>query len=144
MEVTRQQIAELYGVAVKTVDNWSTEGMPGSGTTRDLGEVVRWRRARDKHGDGDVSKAELEKEKLRIANEHAELKLREARGELISRPGAEASFTALINSVRSRLEAMPEELASGLPGDQRADFVADAKNKVRLVCKEMESWAEVD
>ncbi len=120
--------------------------MPGEKGAWDLSEIAKWRLARVPHrkaaaaGDGsdDDSKTALECEKLRIDNEHRALKLAKARGALVERDAVAVAISQMFHRVRSRLEALPDELASSWPPEIRADSLADSREKVALALKDLE------
>ncbi len=142
---TLGEVAEIFGVSREAVKNWRSgpDKMPGQAGAWPLWEIVRWRFAKTVL---EPQKADEQREKLELAKlatevQSRQLKLKREAGELVNRAAAIARVTEMFNTVRQRLLAVPEELASGLPQSVRSEMVADLKHKMNLVCKEFESWA---
>ncbi len=147
-------VAKFFGVTEGAVRKWINKGMPREHGERarhyryDLSVIYVWRQqieedARDASAPGqdDQESAELEREKERIDVAHRRLKYLNEAGKLILRDVAIGEIQNMLNRIRSRLEALPEELGSSMPPDVRADYIQDAKHKVRLVLTEIAGWA---
>lgn len=148
---TQKEIAAFFGIALKEFHKWVADGCPGRtrGGTYDLWWIFRWRlqdlatKAAGRTGaPKDASKAEQERIKLIIANQKGLLELQQMQGELVSRKDAISHFEQMANRIRQRLEAIPAELVAGVPQEIRADLLADANHKVRLVLTEIASWSD--
>lgn len=149
--------AAFFGVTPSTYQRWLDLGLPAK-TDRgwDLLWALRWRFRRlveEQRGqgqgrggltdiDGDKSHGELTKDKLLIHNTKAMLELRKLNDELIEVSAVEAEVRSMITAVRQRLQALPGELAAGIPPELRAEFVSDAGHVVENVCRQMAAWAE--
>lgn len=141
------EVASFFGISSTTIySSWKVRGMPGSDGAYDLGEIARWYvKWQPKQGGdsgGDKTKTELECEKLEIENERRRLKLEMERGKLVLREATILEQEHVNHRIRSRLEAIPEELAASLPPELRADYLGDAKQKISLVLRELESYAD--
>lgn len=135
-----QEACRFFDVSREAFSQWRAAGMPvEKDGSFDLIKIMRWKiKAR---GITTASEQQLKCEKLEIQNAAARLKLREQQGELVSRTVVKAKLSDLFHRIRSRLEALPGELATVVAASQRTEFVADAKHKVRLVLREMQSWS---
>lgn len=152
---TQADAARLLGVSRKTIHEWSRKpGFPESIDGKyTLIDVYDWWRETiagvtigpqydmpDGGGSG-KTKTELECEKLEVENERKRLKLEQERGKLVSREAVRNEIERLFHRIRSRFESAPEELASSLPPELRADYLMDAKMKVSLILRELEADA---
>lgn len=61
-----------------------------------------------------------------------ELLVRKLRGELVSRDSVERWVSKAFAEVKSRLEALPDEVAGVLPPDQRASVANDMRESIAL------------
>lgn len=143
---TMTSVARFFEVARPTLKDWRNRGMPVREDSRyDLREIFRWWKAdklpRIQHNQPKANTDNLEQQKLEIEVAHKRLKLQIDAGELVQRELAHAMVENMFHRVRTRLEAIPEELSSSLPPEIRATYIEDAKQKVRLVLREMENWS---
>jgi len=142
---TLGEVAAFFGVATQTVKQWRSgpDPMPGASGKYDLGEITRWRFSKTvlEPRAPDERREKLELEKLEAEVQGKQLRLRREAGELVDRAAAIARVTEMFNTVRQRLLALPEELASAIPQSVRSELVAELKHKMNLVCKEFESWS---
>jgi hypothetical protein len=83
---------------------------------------------------------ELEKEKLALGNARLALKLEQESGALVERKAVWAGVTQVFHRIRSRLQAIPAEIGSSVPPDQRAQIIATWKEKIVLILSELEHW----
>ena len=147
---SKKALAEWFDCSTSIIDEWLQLGAPGK-TKRgyDIWHWGRWRyvylreRAAGRLGvPKDETKAEQERIHTILKNHKALLELQVAQGKLISKEEALADFIQMANRVRGRLEAIPAEMVSSLPPELRADFLADATHRIRLVLQEIANWAE--
>lgn len=146
-----KELAAFLGVSPNTIRHWFRRpDWPARDEERgfDLAKVHRWMLEREKAktkpvaaGDGDdKSAAQLAKDKLAVDVETRKLRLMKEAGELVLRKNAYATIEQMFHRVRTRLQAIPEELASSLPAEVRAEYVHDGKHKIRLILTEMANW----
>jgi len=86
----------------------------------------------------DKTTSDLVREKLAEEVAMKRLKRLQAQGELVSRRAIKAEFAKVCATIRARLEAIPEEIGTAAPPDLQAQFIADTKNKIRLVLMELQ------
>lgn len=145
---TLVEVSQFFGVDRTTVTDWRNKGMPGIAGKFPLDEIAQWLRkevypARNATKPAaDSNREELEEEKLRINNARDTLKLQREAGELVDRNVAVSMLETAFNTVRSRLEQLPEELSSAAPAEHRFDLLEDAKNKVASALRELATIAE--
>lgn len=141
------------GVEPSTIRSWREKGMPVESVDGDELYVVTdcviwWAQYKElfpRHSSGGADpndKEALECEKLRLENARRELKLENERGRLVRRDDVFSQVEQMFHRIRSRLEAAPEELASSLPPELRADYLIDSRTKVALILREMEGWGD--
>lgn len=140
------EVAQLVGVELQTVKEWRTgaDKMPGTEGRWDIIQIFRWRCERLKANAGNVKTQEQRDLELReLAAEVAskELKLRKARGELISRDASKAATASILNEARVQLEAIPSILGASIPPDLRSDLVHELEQQIKLICRKMASKA---
>ena len=143
---TLTAVQRFYGVSWPTIKEWRNQGMPvRDDRLYDLREIFRWWIDSEKFkrttGCSIQPGNSLEEEKLRIEVETKRLKLQNEARELVKRQNAYATIENMFHRVRTRLESIPEELSSSLPPETRAAYIDDAKQKIRLILREMEHWS---
>ena len=116
--VALSQFAKDWGVTIRTVQNWITDGMPHR-TVDGERRVVRsdanaWVRARAEEAaqpdaPEDIAAAQLRYESARA--EKLELEVRRARGELVTVDEAAGAVEAKLAALRSQLTTFPQRLA---------------------------------
>jgi len=111
--VTRTGLAEVFGVAMPTIDSWVRAGCPfvqkgGRGVEWqfDTAAVARWREQKavaDATGDTIVEEAELKRRKLQAETTKAELELAKARGEVAPIREFERTMAAMMAAIRQNM-----------------------------------------
>lgn len=147
---TLVEVSQFFGVERGTVTDWRNKGMPGTAGNFPLDEIAQWlrreiwpaRNAAKPASSADSDKEELECEKLRIHNAKETLLFQRTAGELVDRRVAMSMLETAFNTVRSRLEQLPEELSVSAPAEHRRDLLADAKQKVTSALRELAAVAE--
>ena len=138
-------VAAFFGVNRNTITTWIANGMPRlAGRKYDLSAIAIWWRENvlpNVNQASEDSTEGLEREKLRIANERARLKLLHEAGQLVSRTAALSEIEQLFARLRARLESVPDEMGTSLPPELQAEAVADWKMKVSLLNLEIEKWS---
>ena len=145
MIVTSQvALAAELRLSSKQVQQYLTRGMPGRDGHYDHRECLDWLREPGnpwaQHRPRDESRDDLEKEKLALGNARLALKLEQESGALVERQAVWAGVMRVFHRVRCRLQAIPAEVGSSVPPDQRAQIIATWKEKIVLVLSEMEHW----
>lgn len=118
--VNRGELCQIMGISSPTIDNWEKRGMPvqkkgGKGVANEYNtaEVIKWW-ASDEASPG-ASRAtgeEAAKErKLTAEAGLAEIKLAEARGEVVPTDKAVKGFAKMTAAVRAKMLAIPTKLA---------------------------------
>lgn len=142
-------MAEIVGLGQRQFRDKANKGCPtASGSGYDVAEVVAWFRAHEwqPQDQSDTLKDRLlVAEVLKAETDAAikKVKLRTTLGQLVARAVYVTGVTTLFNFVRQRLQAIPEELASSLPPELRADVLVTLKGKVRLILTEMSAWSSM-
>lgn len=124
--VTRQEIADLFGVSHTTVDAWMKRGMPvkqrgsrGKSWQINTAEVSAWleQRAAERVG-GDVSdETELKRRKLAAEAQKLELELARAKGELVPLDQLERALSNTFAEIKTNLRSVPSRVATALIGE---------------------------
>lgn len=118
--IGQETIADMLGVAPKTVVEWQAQGLPvkkrggpGIPSEYDSAAVVEWLIRRElAHAKSERPRDRL----LRAQAEMAEIGLREKRGELVSAVEIMRLLTAHVIAVREFLRGQPARLAFDLGG----------------------------
>lgn len=140
---TLAEVAGVFGVHEQTIKSWRAEGMPGQEGAWPCNLIAQWRIAKaEKRGlaVGNESGQALLREKTRIDIERKQLELDEQKGLLGRKDELLADVTEAFAAVRVRLEALPSEMASGLPPEIRDATLADWRDRIRVTLKELASF----
>ena len=128
----------------KAIIDYLARGMPGSRGHYDTWACLDWlRTAGNPWGRSparDEDKEELEKEQLRVKIDRDKLKLEKESGALVERQAVWTGVMQVFHRIRSRLQAVPAEIGSSVPPDQRAQIIATWKEKIVLILSELEHW----
>lgn len=125
--VNRTGLAEVFGVAMPTVDMWRKDGCPvvtmggrGKEWEFDTAQVAVWLRERDvlaATGDKVTDKDELQRRKLAAETEKAELELAKAKGEVAPLDQVERVVARAFAEVRAGMRNLPQRTVSMLIGE---------------------------
>jgi phage terminase Nu1 subunit (DNA packaging protein) len=140
------EIAELFGVAEKTIRSWISAGLPvevqgrqgrGQKTRLDLAGTVRWYHAthHEKH-ELDRTRARLN----RAMAELAELRAGASRGDLVSLSAVGREFGALLSTVRTNALAIPAKLAPELEGQTTVERQATLEHAMNDLLDHCANW----
>ena len=145
---TLQEIATLSGISYTSIRQWGkVADFPREPDgTFSIWAIATWREKR-LHAESapqDGSDENLDRVERQLDIEHKRLKLRVVAGKLVSRAASKATVEQLFHAVRTRIEALPEELATAVPAEVRARVITDCRHKVQLACREMEAWSDAD
>jgi len=141
---TLGEVAQFFGLQLQTVKEWRTgpNPMPGSEGAWPLNEIVRWKLGRmpaaAKSTSGRLEQMDLEERELDLYMKR--IKARDAAKELVSRAAAKLAVEEMFHRIRGRLQSVPEEMANGVRAEDRAEHLALAQQKVRLILREIEEW----
>ncbi len=151
--VNRRELADLWGVALTTVDAWIRRGCPVTrrGNRKipwefDSAAVADWRlkqAALDAAGDTrDVSLDEARKRKMAAEAALAELELAKARGEAVSIEDVGQVWEDISASIRARLLPMGGKLAPRVaPMRKRSEVKAAIDAEVHEALDELSRYA---
>jgi len=125
--VTRQEIADLFGVSHTTVDTWIRRGMPvvvkgskGKAWQINTASVSAWleQRAQERVSGGDeTDERELKRRKLAAEAAKIELELARSRGELVPLKQLERALANTFAEVKTNMRAVPSRVATALIGE---------------------------
>lgn len=114
MFLNREKLAELLGCALRTVDEYRRQGMPGEAPARpgaqwrfDSAAVIEWLRNRERHdalGEvANISEADAKRRKLAAEAAIAEHELAEKQGKAVSVADFQAATSKIIGAARAKL-----------------------------------------
>lgn len=83
--------------------------------------------------------ADLRKAEADAATKETKLDL--LLGRLVEREAIESELRSLLNAMRHRLQAIPEEIGATIAPEWRLDVTLDLKTKIELVLREIASWS---
>lgn len=118
---TRSGAARALGITPATLDRWVDRGAPKrrgkrGGRLYDVVAVRKWRRDRDAKRQPVLDLAHERAALARVQRELTELKVREARAELVKADDVERVQRAALAAVRAQLLAVPRRcVLAGLP-----------------------------
>lgn len=130
MKITGQeQIADLFGVAPKTIVEWQDQGLPiavrgrpGVASEYDSEACIRW------YVEREVSKVQGETPRDRLARlqaEEIELRLAEKRGLLVPASKVEPLWLGMVSSARSFLRSQVDDLAELISSTEGLESIRD-------------------
>lgn len=159
--VGKREIAEIFGVADTTVDQWIRRGCPilqrgAKGiqwqiNTADVAEWLKQRAVEDVSGDTLADESELKRRKLAAETAKAELELAKVKGEVVPLRQLERALSNTFAEVKTNMRNVPGRVATSLIGETaeirikdvilaEIDLALDALNEFDL--DEDESAAE--
>jgi phage terminase Nu1 subunit (DNA packaging protein) len=156
--MSRYDLGDALGVNYRTISRWERDGMPvevpgdhGRPTQYSLPKVVAWRRAREVSlaaGSGeDGGRISLEIERAKLARQQArrtELDVRKREGGLVERAVTTAAWDEIVLTIRTRLLALPAELADACTAAAQAGGAAAVEVVLRRaihdVLTELSRW----
>ena len=125
--VTRQEIADVFGVSHTTVDSWIKRGMPvkqrgsrGKPWVINTAEVSEWIKQReiDKlSGEGNSNADELRRRKLAAETAKVELELARLKAEIVPLAQLERALANVFAEMKTRMRAVPSRIATSLIGE---------------------------
>lgn len=162
-ELNKAELAERFGVDVRTITNWVQEGMPqrrkSGKPSYSWPECREWREGdirkdarADRHAGGDDDKktrlAELRLRQLEIEVEQADLDLAERRGELIPVAFMISEFDRIAQGLRKALLSFPatwaERLGSCPSTPERQRMLSDGINDMMPLLDDMTEEGDED
>jgi len=124
---TRDQVAEHYGVHLRTVAGWMAAGCPGKPGAYDLDKIHAWRDHTKKDDPLLAGRSDPELARYRMARaELAELDLEERRRNLIPREEVHRVMEAVATALRSAALVLEKQY-----GDQAREILEDALDAAR-------------
>lgn len=131
------ELAEFFGTSRQTIAAWKRRGMPQRRNGYDLAAVAKWRLKEELSTAKPADEADAKALNLLWQARTRELKFKHLIGELVRRDVVQSAISQLFNMIRQRLQAIPGELASGVPPEQRADVVLDLENRIAMILNQM-------
>lgn len=126
--VTRQEIADLFGVSHTTVDAWLKRGLPviqrgskGKAWVINTAEVSAWLEQRAKEsapGGEQADERELKRRKLAAETAKVELELARVRGEVVPLRQLERALANAFAEVKTNLRSVPSRVATAIIGEE--------------------------
>ena len=111
MEVNRTQAADIFGVALTTIDDWRRRGCPsekvGRAVVMDTKKVFKWLMT-------DGEELDLQQERAKLAKKQTEktsLQVDQLKGVLVDAEEVKETWSKYISSCRAKLLALPTKLA---------------------------------
>lgn len=148
---TQRELAFVLGIDPRTLRNWTDSGCEcESSAGWSIRHAIEWARQNvwatrlPTTGEGGDRREAAELEKLEAQATIARTKSEQLLGMLVDREAVEAALRTLLNSIRHRLQACPDEIAGVIPPEFRADVAFDMATKVDLILTEMSAWADSD
>jgi hypothetical protein len=137
---TLADVARFFGVATQTVKQWriDPEPMPGEEGAWPLAEIVRWKLAKAT-AQARPAEGGVESRTKQIELERRQLKLAKERGELVSRVAAQQAIAGMFARLRTRLEALPDQLATR-PSERPEELRTYCASRIHQLCKELANW----
>jgi len=125
--VNRSGLADVFGVALPTVDGWVRQGVPvvtrgGRGRqwefdTADVAEWLRDKAVAEATGNVQADEAELKRRKLQAETTKAELELAKAKGDVAPVREFERAQAAAFAQIRANIMNVPERVVLQLLGE---------------------------
>lgn len=150
--VTRQGLADVFGVALPTVDAWVRQGCPylkkggrGAQWEFDTAAVASWMKdkaTKEAKGTKDATKEELERRKGQASTELVELELAKAKGEVADIADFERATAMLMGEIRQNVLNVPQRVVLTLLGE-KDETVFKEKLKAELTLA-LETAANAD
>ena len=140
---TQKDVAAVFGVNLRSVRNWTQDGMPGTTGNYDLREIIKWwaqsadrvRHMRGKGipiaGDGVDWDDRYREMRARLA----ELDLKLKTGELLPREDVEAGQVKKIQAVKSAFLFLPQKLAPRLFGQEIPDIEREVREEIEDIIR---------
>jgi len=126
---TRDQVANYFGVHLRTVAAWLSAGCPGKSGRFDLAEIERWRKQTKPNTTAAeaVNRAEL----LAIKVDRERLARDRERGDMLPVDPLIRWAERYAAEIRARLEQLPDALVAGLPPKTPRRAVAAARKRLQ-------------
>lgn len=124
---TKQEIADIFGVSLPTVEAWVRSGCPyvekggmGKSWKFDTSAVAAWQKEKaveDATGGRDASVDELKKRETRAKTELSELELAKAKGEVAPIAEFEKIWAMAMGQLRQNIMNVPQRVVLTLLGE---------------------------
>lgn len=162
-ELTKAELADRFGVDVRTITNWVAEGMPqrkkSGRPVFAWPECYAWREVQIRndaravrHGDNDQERktkaAEFRLRQLEMETENAELDLAARRGELVPLDFMRTEFERIAQALRTGLISLPQtwalRLGEATTTVERQIILQDAVNDLMPLLRELADAEDTD
>ncbi|KAF0102465.1 MAG: hypothetical protein FD187_2362 [bacterium] len=144
--IGQDKIAEMMGVAPKTIVEWQEAGFPvavqgGRGVPNeyDAAACIRWL------VDREVRKVQAESPKDRLHRLQAddmELRLAEKRAQLVPAAAIEPAMKAAVVAARERIRSEPARIAVAMEGKDRAERETQLRDLFDEVLGKLADWQQ--
>ncbi|MCP5191019.1 MAG: terminase small subunit [Pseudomonadales bacterium] len=142
--IGQEQVADLFGVASKTIVEWQELGFPvamqggrGVSSEYESTDCIRWLVDREVR----KVRAESPRDRLfRLQADDLELKLAEKRGHLVPTSAIEPSMKAAVVAARERIRSEPARMAAAMEGMDRAAREALLRNLFDEALDQLAAW----
>lgn len=145
--VTRQEVADLFGVSHTTVDAWIKRGMPvsergsrGKPWRINTAEVSAWLEQRAKEsasGSDQADERELKRRKLAAETAKVELELARVRGEVVPLAQLERALANTFAEIKTNIRSVPSRVATAIIGESNETRIK------AVILKEIDQALEV-
>lgn len=140
-----RELAIALDVSLRQCQRYLADGMPGYAGRYDVEECRTWvdrNVQKQDGGSGDLNDAKKRAEirKLNAEAEAKEVKNLQLAGELVHRDDVLREVSELILRIKTRLEAVPDEIEMELPAEQRPQLKATVGTRIELILREMAGW----
>lgn len=146
--IGQDQIADLFGVAPKTIVEWQEAGFPiavrggpGVPSEYESESCINWLIGREVR----KVQAETPRDRLfRLQAEEMEIKLAKERGQLIPASLLEPALRAVVVAARQMLRQMPVRLAAEMEGTNRTRREELLRAAVDVFLTKLSQWDKYD
>lgn len=134
---SQEKVAKVFGVSTRTVAYWTRDGMPTTPQGKyDLLEIRAWRTLKKQKKGQSVKKDSLEVWDARFREYKArlaEIALKKASGELVSRAQVEKDLIHISLTVKRAFLALPRQLAPQLIGLEARQIESILASRVKEI-----------
>lgn len=142
----------MFGVQAETVRSWISRGCPAAvgsspdGGRYDIAQMIRWCRKhvwvprQNGSGGSGSTESELKIKILEIEYTTRALALKERLGQLVKKEAVLAAQTQQNVKIKTRLEAIPGEVAANIPVSLRSETIQAWERAIHRILKEMANY----
>lgn len=143
---TLGEVAELFGAALQTVKQWRMESppMPGSEGSYPIGEIIKWRRAKDLQTDLAAAKRQQDFELGQIQVESKRIELDREKGLILDKQDVELWASTAMIELREGVMQLPEILAASAPQELKNFTREEAERHCRDLLIALQRRLEIE